>query len=138
MKTQLVAAVAAVLLAACAGAPSAGGGTTHRWAINLAGYANGTANRIAELTEYSDGSAAWRIRGAGVSACDQGEHKANVRRTNSTMGVPIIVVLVEPRMTGCEPVKFVMKVDGTGGWSEVVRDGKWIPMDRSLGLTALE
>lgn len=129
--------VGALLLAACA-AGNPGGGTTHRWAINLAGHVNGTANRVAELTEHPDGTATWRIMGAGIAACDQGEHNADVRRRNSTTGVPIVVVRVEPRMAGCEPVRFVMKVDGTGGWSEVIRDGNWIPMDRSLGLTAIQ
>lgn len=134
----IVAAFAsAALLGACA-TGHLGGGTTHRWKINLAGYMDGTANRVAELTEYPDGAAAWRIMGAGIAVCDQGEHKAQVRRKNSTTGVPIIIVRVVPRMTGCEPVQFVMKVDGTGGWSEVIRDGRWTPMDRSLGLTALQ
>jgi hypothetical protein len=130
------AVVVAFLLAACA-TGNLGGGVTHRWAINLAGHVNGTANRVAELTEYPDGTAAWRIMGAGVAACDQGDHKAEVRRKNSTTGEPIIIVRVVPRMTGCEPVQFVMKVDGTGGWSEVVRDGKWTRLEGGLGLTEL-
>jgi len=60
--------------------------------------------------EEKDGEYRFRIFAGKMTTCLQGELKATVERTEST-----ITITTAPPFPGCKEERFVIKADGTGG-----------------------
>lgn len=82
-----------------------------------------------KLTE-KDGAATFRMTAPQLIACWMNELKAAVERTSTT-----ITITPEPALRDCEQLRFIIKVDGTGGtrqsrpnagaeWADESRDRK--------------
>jgi hypothetical protein len=80
-----------------------------------------------------DGKAAFRMITAGrgdpcISASDL---PAEVER-----GADTLTVTVTPPLAGCEPFRYVIKNDGSGGIRQIRRDDRWVPDGFDHDLTA--
>ena len=66
-----------------------------------------------------------------MDQCQVGALKAKVERTDSA-----ITITLEPKMMGCNWLRFVLKADGTGGVFEIKDGDTWRPdrFDRKLVL----
>jgi hypothetical protein len=56
----------------------------------------------------------------GLATCFAAPLRATVRQTAS-----VLVITTQPRLPGCDEVRFVIANDGTGGRREVRRAGQW-------------
>jgi hypothetical protein len=82
-----------------------------------------------ELVER-DGKAFFRIIAGPMDVCLRGNLDATVVRSPATT----IITMTEP-ISGCPPVRYVIRNDGSGGAKEHLRDGAWVGNRFDHGLT---
>src|SRR4051812_13733805 len=73
--------------------------------------------------DEKDGKASFRMitPGRGDPCFSKGELPAEVERTTDT-----VTVTVTPALTGCEPFRYVIRADGSGGVKQNRRGDRWV------------
>lgn len=101
--------------------------TYDRNAANAAGYGGPGVSHI--RLDGREGDYRITIVAPGLATCYAAPLKAAVEQTATTL-----VITAEPRIPGCEAVRFVIKADGTGGRREtrVGSRWRWDRLDRGL------
>lgn len=101
--------------------------TYDRNAANAAGYGGPGTSHI--RLDGSEGDYRITIVAPGLATCYAAPLKATVERTATTL-----IITAEPRIPGCDAVRFVIKADGTGGRREtrVGTSWRWDRPDRGL------
>lgn len=92
--------------------------------------------RSSKITvEEVDGKAIFRMQttGKGDVCFSRSELPAEVERTAEA-----IIVTVTPTLTGCEPFRYLIRKDGSGGIRMVLRNEKWVSDGLDHGLTPLK
>ena len=88
---------------------------------------------VATITlEEKDGKAGFRMvtPGRGELCFSRGDLPAQVERSAETT-----VIVVKPELAGCEPFRYVIKNDGSGGVRMVWRNEHWVSDGLDHGLT---
>jgi hypothetical protein len=82
--------------------------------------------------EEKDGRASFRMitPGRGDPCFSRGDLPAVVER-----GPETTTITVTPELAGCEPFRYVIKNDGTGGVRMNLRNERWVPDGLDHGLT---
>jgi len=82
--------------------------------------------------DEKDGAATFRMltAGRGDPCINKGDLPAEVQRTPAT-----IVITVTPPLAGCEPFRYVIRSDGSGGVRQHRRDELWVEDGLDHGLT---
>jgi hypothetical protein len=82
--------------------------------------------------EEKDGKASFRMvtPGRGDPCFSRGELPAEVERSAETT-----IIVVRPELSGCEPFRYVIKNDGSGGVRMNWRNERWVPDGLDHGLT---
>jgi hypothetical protein len=82
--------------------------------------------------EEKDGVAAFRMISPRSSdmCINKGALPATVERAAET-----ITIVVTPELAGCEPFRYVIKNDGSGGVRYLRKDDRWVPDGFDHGLT---
>ncbi|CAN5907373.1 hypothetical protein BH11PSE13_BH11PSE13_32940 [soil metagenome] len=80
--------------------------------------------------EQKDGKAYWHMVAGGTDACLRGDIPATVTKTDA-----VTTVELQPAMSGCEQIRYVIKIDGSGGDREVKQGEKWVRDTWDHGLT---
>jgi hypothetical protein len=82
--------------------------------------------------EEKDGKAMFRMvtPGRGDPCISRGELPAEVERNAETT-----TITVRPELAGCEPFRYVIKNDGSGGVKMHLRNERWAPDGFDHGLT---
>ena len=65
-----------------------------------------------------------------LNRCYQGDLSAVVSRTEAET-----IITIEPKLTGCEEIRFIIKNDGSGGRREVKNASDWVWDGAKRGLT---
>jgi hypothetical protein len=85
---------------------------------------------LGEITlEEKDGKAVVRQIVGTVDACLRGEIPALVTRTDATITIEL------QQISGCEPTRYVIRTDGSGGIREMKRNDRWVNDTFDHGLT---
>lgn len=88
---------------------------------------------VATITlEEKDGKASFRMitPGRGDPCFNRGELPATVER-----GAETTTIIVTPDLAGCEPFRYVIKNDGSGGTRYNFKGERWVPDGLDHGLT---
>ena len=82
--------------------------------------------------EEKDGKASFRMitPGRGDPCFSRGDLPASVERQAET-----ITIVVTPELAGCDPFRYVIKNDGSGGTRYVRKGENWVPDGLDHGLT---
>ncbi|MBL8306564.1 MAG: hypothetical protein JNM33_07690 [Rubrivivax sp.] len=82
--------------------------------------------------EERDGKAWFRMTtaGRGDPCFSRGELPAEVMRTAETLTITVL-----PPLAGCEPFRYVIRNDGSGGVRQKQREGAWVDDGFDHGLT---
>lgn len=82
--------------------------------------------------DEQDGKASFRMitAGRGDPCISQGELPAEVQRTPEAL-----VITVTPPLAGCEPFRYIIRNDGSGGVRQHRRDERWVDDGLDHGLT---
>ena len=72
----------------------------------------------------------FRMSAGNLNRCYQGDLSAVVSRTEAET-----IITIEPKLTGCEEIRFVIKNDGSGGRREVKNASDWVWDGAERGLT---
>ncbi len=118
-----------LLLTALAAVPALSSAQT--W--NCVSYASdGKTWPASTMLTEKDGVATFQMTAPQLNTCWKNPLKAAVERTPST-----ITITPEPPLRDCEPVRFVLKADGTGGTRQSRRDASapWVDEGRERKLT---
>lgn len=89
--------------------------------------------RLSTVTvEEKDGKASFRMitAGRGDPCISQRELPAEVQRTEQ-----ITTVTVTPPLAGCEPFRYLIRNDGSGGVRQIRRNERWVDDGFDHGLT---
>lgn len=77
-------------------------------------------NMGAVSLEERDGKGFFRMIAGSVDACFRGDVPAVVTRTDALTTIELQL------LTGCEPVRYVIRNDGSGGERQIRRREKWV------------
>ncbi len=82
--------------------------------------------------DEKDGKASFRMitTGRGDPCISRSDLPAEVERTPE-----VLVITVKPEMAGCEPFRYRIRTDGSGGVRQNLRDGQWKDDGFDHGLT---
>ncbi len=82
--------------------------------------------------EEKDGKAVFRMvtPGRGDPCFSQGDLPAEVQR-----GAEVLTVTVTPTLSGCQPFRYLIRNDGSGGVRQIQREGRWVDDGFDHGLT---
>jgi hypothetical protein len=82
--------------------------------------------------EEKDGKASFRMitAGRGDPCINQGDLPAEVQRSAETL-----TITVRPPLMGCQPFRYVIRNDGSGGVRQHQRDDRWVDDGFDHGLT---
>ena len=86
-------------------------------------------NLGAVTLEERDGKGYFRVIAGGQDACLRSEVPAIVTRTDATTTIELELI------TGCDPTRYVIRNDGSGGIREVKRNERWVNDTFDHGLT---
>jgi hypothetical protein len=92
-----------------------------------------TRFRTSKITVVeADGKAIFRMQSAGRGdpCINRGDLPATVERTPDTL-----VLTVTPELAGCEPFRYLIRTDGSGGVRQHRRGGAWVENGFDHGLT---
>lgn len=112
-----VLAAASIVLALAASAATAASETSWNYAPSYSG--TNVANGYITLSE-SDSGATLQFFSNNMNICFRGQLSATVARTPEAVSVT-----VNPKMSGCDSIRFTMKADGSGGIRETMVGGNW-------------
>ena len=95
-------------------------------------YNRGNFTSSTITLQERDGKAWFRMTtaGRGDPCFNRGELPAEVMRTPETL-----VITVTPPLAGCQPFRYVIRNDGSGGVRQHQRDGAWVEDGFDHGLT---
>jgi hypothetical protein len=79
--------------------------------------------------QEKDGKAFFRMVAGGVDACLRDEVPAIVTKTDVATTIELV------QIPGCEPTRYVIRNDGSGGIRELKRNERWINDTFDHGLT---
>jgi|SRR5450755_1451925 hypothetical protein len=82
------------------------------------------------VLEEKDGKAFFRMIAGTVDACLRGDIPAVVTKTDT-----LTTIELEQAVAGCEPIRYVIRNDGSGGDREIKRGGAWVNDTFDHGLT---
>jgi hypothetical protein len=82
--------------------------------------------------EEQDGKATFRMvsSGRGDPCVSRGELPAEVQRTAETLMITVL-----PPLAGCEPFRYIIRNDGSGGVRQHKREERWVDDGFDHGLT---
>jgi hypothetical protein len=89
-------------------------------------------NAATITVEETGGKATFRMvsPGRGDACVNHGELPAEVERNAET-----VTITVKPQLSGCEPFRYVIKNDGSGGVRMNLRNERWVKDGFDHGLT---
>src|SRR5664279_1556472 len=86
-------------------------------------------NLGAVTLEEKDGKAFFRVIAGNQDACLRGEVPALVTKTDATTTIELELI------PGCDPTRYVIRNDGSGGIREIKRNERWVNDTFDHGLT---